>query len=74
MFIFKKINYHHIINEKAFSYKQNYFEIFTSSKMYFLIDLFSENHDDKSNKLFNQSFNEFYTCALLKKNINEGYR
>jgi ubiquinone/menaquinone biosynthesis C-methylase UbiE len=68
----KKIRYHHINNDNFFTFKQNYYEVFISSKIYFLIDLFSENH--KSNQSINQDFNELYTCALLKKNINEGYK
>ena len=70
----KMNTYHHIKDFQAFSYKQNYHEIFLSTKMYSLIDFKTKSHTlDKSlpNLL---DYNELYTCSFLKKNINEGYK
>lgn len=70
----KKINYHHIKDFEVYSFKQNYHDIFISTKMYSLIDFNTASHS--LNKFLPDllDYNELYTCALLKKNINDGYK
>jgi len=70
----KKNKYHHIKNFEAYSFKQNYHDIFISTKLYSLIDFNTVSHS--LNKLLPDllDYNELYTCALLKKNMYEGYK
>jgi ubiquinone/menaquinone biosynthesis C-methylase UbiE len=70
----KKNNYHHIKDFDVFSYKQNYHEIFLSTKMYNLIDFKTQSHSLNPSSPNLLDYNELYTCSLLKKNINEGYK
>jgi ubiquinone/menaquinone biosynthesis C-methylase UbiE len=70
----KKNTYHHIKNFEAFSYKQNYHEIFLSTKMYSLIDFKTQSHSLNKSLPNLLDYNELYTCSLLKKNIDEGYK
>jgi ubiquinone/menaquinone biosynthesis C-methylase UbiE len=70
----KMNNYHHIKNFEAFSYKQSYHEIFLSTKMYSLIDFKTLSHSSNKSLPNLMNYNELYTCSLLKKNINEGYK
>ena len=70
----KKNIYHHIRNLDAYSFKQNYHEIFLSTKMYNLIDFETRPHSLNSKLLNLSNYNELYTCSLLKKDYNEGYK
>lgn len=70
----KKNNYHHIKNFAAYSYKQNYYELFLSSKTYSLIDLKTKSHSSSLTLSGLIDYNELYTCSLLKKNFNEAYK
>ena len=69
-----KVKYHHVKKVEAYSYKQNYEDIFLSSCMYHLIEKNTLNHDltktgyDSSNDYYNQ-----YVMCLLKKDINASY-
>lgn len=65
--------YHHIDDFEAYSFKQNYDEIFTVSKLYYLIDKSTYNH---STKLLDSSndYNNNYSISLLKKDLNSSYK
>jgi ubiquinone/menaquinone biosynthesis C-methylase UbiE len=69
----QKKDYSHIKNFSAFSFKQNYDEIFTSSKLYFLIDKSTFNHSTAKLDASNDYYNN-YSIALLKKDIDAGYK
>lgn len=65
--------YHHITEFKAYSYKQNYYELFTASKLYYLLDLSTFSHSTK--KLDSSSdYHDKYSVALLKKDLNASYK
>lgn len=70
----KKNTYHHIRNFDAYSFKQNYHEIFLSTKMYNLIGFETRPHSLNSKLPNLLNYNELYTCSLLKKDYNEGYK
>jgi ubiquinone/menaquinone biosynthesis C-methylase UbiE len=65
--------YHHIDDFEAYSYKQNYDEIFTASKLFYLIDKSTYNH---STKLLDSSsdYNNNYSISLLIKDLNSSYK
>jgi len=68
-----RVKYHHITQFDAFSYKQPYENIFTSSCLYHLLEkntLYHNNdfHFDSSSDYKNQ-----YAVSLLKKNIHIAY-
>ena len=56
-------NYHHIKDFEAFSYKQKYHELFTSSNTYFLIDFETRNHDKFDSKL-SSNLSSLYCSAM----------
>lgn len=68
-----KNEYQHIKDFKAYSFKQNYDEIFTSSKLYYLIDKSTLSHDSKTLNATEDYFNK-YCISLLKKDTNASYR
>lgn len=68
-----KNEYQHIQDFKAYSFKQNYDEIFTSSKLYYLIDKSTLNHDNRLLDASEDYFNK-YSITLLKKDINASYK
>ena len=70
----KKNKYHHIKNFDAYSFKQNYHDIFISTNMYSLIDFNTASHSLNKSMPDLLDYNELYTCSLLKKNINDGYK
>ena len=65
--------YEHISEIQAFSYKQNYEEIFTASKLYYLIDKSSYSHIDRLKDSSSDYFNK-YSISLLKKDLEASYR
>ncbi|BFM42315.1 hypothetical protein CFS9_09560 [Flavobacterium sp. CFS9] len=67
-------NIYKYINEfTTFSFKQNYDEIFTSSKLYYLLDKYIWNH---SEKYWMQQIIILINIviSLLKKDINASYK
>lgn len=65
--------YHHIKDFKAFSFKQNYDEVFTSSKLYYLLDRSIWNHSEKVLDATDNYYDK-YSISLLKKDINASYK
>ena len=65
--------YEHISEFSAFSFKQNYDEFFTASKLYYLLDKSTWSH---SEKLLDASENYYdkYSTSLLKKDISASYK
>ena len=65
--------YQHISEFTAFSFKQNYDEVFTASKLYHLLDKSTRNH---SEKILDASENYYdkYSVSLLKKDISASYK
>lgn len=68
-----KNEYQHIKDFSAYSFKQNYDEIFTSSKLYYLLDKSTYNHNTKTPDASNDYFNK-YSVTLLKKDIVASYK
>ena len=68
-----KNTYQHIPDFKAYSFKQNYDEIFTASKLYYLFDKSTLNHNTKTFDSSDDYFNK-YSVYLLKKDINASYK
>jgi ubiquinone/menaquinone biosynthesis C-methylase UbiE len=68
-----KNEYEHIKNFKAYSFKQNYEEIFTSSKLYYLLSKTTLHHvtfaPDASDDYYNK-----ISLSLLKKDVISSYR
>lgn len=65
--------YEHINEFTAFSFKQNYDEIFTSSKLYYLLDKSTWNHSEKIPDATDNYFDK-YSISLLKKDMNASYK
>ncbi|MFH6963257.1 class I SAM-dependent methyltransferase [Flavobacterium plurextorum] len=65
--------YEHIGEFNAFSFKQNYDEIFTSSKLYYLLDKSTWNHSEKVLDATDNYFDK-YSISLLKKDFDASYR
>jgi ubiquinone/menaquinone biosynthesis C-methylase UbiE len=65
--------YQHIKNFSAYSFKQNYDEIFTASRLYYLLDKSTYNHNTKTLDASEDYFNK-YSISLLKKDINASYK
>lgn len=65
--------YQHIKEFSAFSFKQNYDEVFTSSKLYYVLDKSTWNH---SKKIIDASENYYdkYSVSLLKKDLSASYK
>jgi ubiquinone/menaquinone biosynthesis C-methylase UbiE len=68
-----KNEYQHIKDFSAYSFKQNYDEIFTSSKLYYLLDKSTLNHGTKLLDASEDYFNK-YSITMLKKDINASYK
>ena len=68
-----KNKYSHISEIEAFSYKQNYDEIFTSSKLYCKIDKSTSSLIDKKLNSTNKYFDNV-SVSLLKKNYQSCYK
>lgn len=68
-----KTVYQHITAFSAFSFKQNYDEVFTASKLYYLLDKSTWNH---SEKVLDASDNYYdkYSISLLKKDVSASYK
>lgn len=65
--------YYQIKDFKAFSFKQNYDEVFTSSKLYYLLDRSTWNHSEKVLDATDNYYDK-YIISLLKKDINASYK
>ena len=65
--------YKHISEFEAFAYKQNYEDIFLSTKLYHLIDKRAMNHITKEYDSTDDYHNK-YALSTLRKDINAGYR
>ena len=68
-----KNSYHHIDEFQAYSYKQNYDDIFISSKLYYLLDKSTYSHESKELDASN-NYSDMYSITLLKKDINSSYK
>jgi ubiquinone/menaquinone biosynthesis C-methylase UbiE len=68
-----KNSYEHIKDALAFSFKQNYDEIFLSTKLYHLIDKSSYNHLNKSKDSSEDYYNK-YSITLLRKDLISSYK
>jgi ubiquinone/menaquinone biosynthesis C-methylase UbiE len=68
-----KNTYQHIDEFEAYSYKQNYEEIFTASKLYYLLDKSTFSHSTKNLDATNNYYDK-YSISLLKKDINSSYK
>lgn len=66
-------NYHHIRDFSAYSFKQNYNEIFQSSQMYHLIDKSTYDHVNM-NLDATGDFQDLVSITMLRKDINASYR
>ena len=65
--------YQHIKDFSAFSFKQNYDEIFTASKLYYLLDKSTWNHSEKVLDATDNYYDK-YSVSLLKKDVSASYR
>lgn len=65
--------YQHIKDFSAFSFKQNYDEVFTASKLYYLLDKSTWKHSEKILDASND-YHDKYSISLLKKDVNASYR
>lgn len=65
--------YEHIKEFSAFSFKQNYDEVFTASKLYYLLDKSTWNHSHKALDASN-NYHDKYSVSLLKKDIDASYK
>ena len=68
-----KNNYHHIKDSEAYSFKQNYDEVFTGTRLYHLLhrSTFSaETHETDAN----EKFQNLITISLLKKDLYASYQ
>ena len=61
-------NYSHLLDEKAHLFKQNYYEIFLSTKEYELIDLRSLDHKSMKLNAINKS-DDLVSISLLRKSF-----
>ena len=64
--------YSHIDSMKAYTYKQNYDEIFLASRLYQCIDKRSFSHVDKQFNISDDYYNK-YNITTMKKDLNAGY-
>lgn len=65
--------YHHIKEFSAYSFKQNYDEVFTASKLYYLLDKSTWNHSEKTLDA-TENYYDKYSVSLLKKDISASYK
>lgn len=68
-----KNTYLHIDKFTAYSYKQNYDEIFISSKLYYLLDKSTYSHSTRKLDASNDYYDK-YSISLLKKELNSSYK
>lgn len=68
-----KNQYHHITNFPAYSFKQNYDEIFTASRLYYLLDKTTLSHTTRKPDASEDYFNK-YSISLLKKDVFASYK
>jgi ubiquinone/menaquinone biosynthesis C-methylase UbiE len=64
--------YTHINSMEAYTYKQNYEEVFLASRLYQCIDKRSFSHLDKQFNITDDYYNK-YSISTLKKDLNAGY-
>lgn len=64
--------YTHIDSMEAYTYKQNYDEIFLASRLYQCIDKRSFSHLDKQFNITDDYYNK-YSITTLKKDLSAGY-
>jgi ubiquinone/menaquinone biosynthesis C-methylase UbiE len=69
-----KKNYHHITEFKAYSFKQNYEEVFLASHLYHLLDKSTWNHSSGNQLDASDSYNDKYYVSLLKKDLEISYK
>lgn len=67
-----KRSYMHIKDVEAFTYKQNYEDILTSTKLYHLLDKSSFCHIQNLKSLSGDYFNK-YCVSVLRKDLNASY-
>ena len=65
--------YEHIKDFSAYSFKQNYDEIFTSSKLYYLLDKETFSHSTKEPDA-TEDYSDKYSISMLKKDIHASYK
>ncbi len=65
--------YQHIDEFQAYSYKQNYDEIFIASKLYYMLDKSTYSHTTKKLDASSDYYDK-YSISLLKKDINSSYK
>ncbi len=68
-----KTQYEYIKDFSAYSFKQNYDEIFTASKLYYLLDKSTIDHTSKEYNASNDYYNK-YSISMLKKDIIASYK
>lgn len=68
-----KNSYQHIDEFEAYSYKQNYEDIFISSRLYYSLDKSTYSHTSKELDASNDYYDK-YSISLLKKDINSSYK
>lgn len=65
--------YEHIKDFKAYAFKQNYDEVFTASKLYYLLDKSTWSHSTKELDA-SSNYHDKYSISLLKKDISASYK
>jgi ubiquinone/menaquinone biosynthesis C-methylase UbiE len=68
-----KRNYAHINDLQAYSFKQNYDEVFCASRLYHLLHKECYNHDNGQSDVLDE-FQNLYTISLLRKDLHAAYR
>lgn len=68
-----KKEYQHIKDFSAYSFKQNYDEIFTASKLYYLLNKSTFNHSTKFLDA-SEDYHNKYSISLLKKDTIASYK
>lgn len=66
-------NYEHITQFKAYSFKQNYDQIFSSTEMYQLVSKTSFNHSTRQNDATDDYYNKC-SVTMLKKDVYASYK
>ncbi len=67
-------SYQHINEFNAYSYKQNYEEIFTASKLYHLLDKRSISHTNAAKYDITSNYHDKYTLVTLRKDLLAAYK
>ncbi|CAM3525291.1 class I SAM-dependent methyltransferase [Flavobacterium saliperosum] len=65
--------YQHIEEFNAYSFKQNYDEIFTATKLYYLLDKSTWSHSEKALDATSNYYDK-YSVSLLKKDFEASYK